>query len=132
MNCFFLRLRKFITFVISTSLNVVSIAVLLDTSNNFLEAVFLRRDIFSLVTGFVGFCGAACFLGSSFYVVCAVCSFLLFCDGSTCSFLTTSFVCVITSHKLMPFSRVYLHTVCVALTLFPLFCESSAVLSLSF
>ncbi|COQ28456.1 Uncharacterised protein [Streptococcus pneumoniae] len=54
MNCSFLRLRKSITFVISTSLKVVNIAVLLDTSNNFLAAVFFLRDIFSRITGLDG------------------------------------------------------------------------------
>ena len=54
INCSFLRLRKFITFVMSTSLKVVNIAVWLETSKSFLAAVFLRRDIFSRTTGLEG------------------------------------------------------------------------------
>src|SRR5699024_8288560 len=60
----FLRFLSSMTFVISISLNVVSIAVFCDTSRRRLAIVCLRRDIFSRLTGFSG---AASALGAAFF-----------------------------------------------------------------
>lgn len=105
INCSFLRLRNSITFVMSTSLNVVNIAVLLDTSNNFWQLFSFCVTFFTnhwfcriLIVFFSSFADACC-------VVCVdavACCFL-----SISSLRTTSFVFGLTSARFTPFSRAY-------------------------